>query len=185
MNRITKVVIIALSLAVFSYAALGYVLSRTADEKSYRSLTVYGEVLNKIQEDYVEEPNMAKVSSGALHGLLESLPDSMSSYMSAPEYADYKKSLDAHPAGQIGVVLAKNNVNLGDALCSEVEGFNLLWVMRTWTSVKRASDCCFVRAASSSLSSLSCCELSLPCCPMIMLPSQNIRLYSVTPEAWK
>jgi carboxyl-terminal processing protease len=106
MNRITKVVIIALSLAVFSYAALGYVLSRTNDEKSYRSLTVYSEVLQKVQEDYVEEPNMAKVAAGGLHGLLESL-DSMSSYMSAQEYADYKKSLAAHSEGQIGAVLSK------------------------------------------------------------------------------
>ena len=106
MNRITKVIVIALSLAVFSYAALGYVLSRTADEKSYRSLTVYGEVLTKIQEDYVEEPNMAKVSVGGLHGLVESL-DAMSSYMSAAEYADYKKQVAAHSEGQIGAVLSK------------------------------------------------------------------------------
>jgi carboxyl-terminal processing protease len=106
MNRATKIIVIALSLAVFSYAALGYVLSRTADEKSYRSLTVYSEVLNKIQEDYVEEPNMAKVSVGGLHGLVESL-DAMSSYMSAAEYADYKKQLAAHSEGQIGAVLSK------------------------------------------------------------------------------
>jgi carboxyl-terminal processing protease len=109
MNRTTKIAIIVLSLVVFSYAALGYVLGRKDDEKAYRSLTVYSEVLQKIQEDYVEEPNMAKVSSGALHGLLEALPDSMSSYMSAQEYTDYKKSLDAHPAGQIGAVLAKRS----------------------------------------------------------------------------
>src|SRR5580698_4614854 len=109
MTGTTKIAVVVFSLMVFSYAALGYVLGRKDDEKSYRSLTVYSEVLQKIQEEYVEEPNMAKVSSGALHGLLESLPDSMSSYMSAPEYADYKKSLDAHPAGQIGVVLAKKS----------------------------------------------------------------------------
>jgi carboxyl-terminal processing protease len=108
MNRTTKIVVIALSLTVFSYAALGYVLSRTADEKSYRSLTVYGEVLNKIQEDYVEEPNMAKVSVGGLHGLVESL-DAMSSYMSPAEYADYKKQMASHPQGQIGAVLAKRS----------------------------------------------------------------------------
>jgi carboxyl-terminal processing protease len=106
MSRTIKVVVIALSLAVFSYAALGYVLSRTADEKSYRSLTVYSEVLNKIQEDYVEEPNMAKVSVGGLHGLVESL-DAMSSYMSAAEYADYKKQVATHSEGQLGAVLSK------------------------------------------------------------------------------
>jgi carboxyl-terminal processing protease len=108
MSRTTKIVVIALSLAVFSYAALGYVLSRTADEKSYRSLTVYSEVLNKIQEDYVEEPNMAKVSVGGLHGLVESL-DAMSSYMSAAEYAEYKKQLASHSEGQLGAVLSKRS----------------------------------------------------------------------------
>lgn len=109
MNRTTKIVVVALSLGVFSYAALGFVLSRTADEKSYRSLTVYSEVLNKIQEDYVEEPNMAKVSVGGLHGLVESL-DAMSSYMSAAEYADYKKQLATHSEGQLGAVLSKRAV---------------------------------------------------------------------------
>jgi carboxyl-terminal processing protease len=106
MNRSIKITVIALSLAVFSYAALGYVLGRTDDEKSYRSLTVYTEVLQKIQEDYVEEPSIPKVTVGALHGLLESL-DAMSSYMSAQEYAEYQKQLATHPQGQVGAVLSK------------------------------------------------------------------------------
>jgi carboxyl-terminal processing protease len=106
MNRSIKIVVIALSLMVFSYAALGYVLGRTDDEKSYRSLTVYSEVLQKIQEDYVEEPSIPKVTVGALHGLLESL-DAMSSYMSAQEYSEYQKQLAAHPQGQVGTVLSK------------------------------------------------------------------------------
>ncbi len=109
MNRTTKIAVIVLSLMVFSYAALGYVLGKQGEEKSYRSLTVFSEVLNKIQEDYVEEPNMAKVSSGALHGLLESLPDSMSSYMGAQEYTDYKKYLAGDPKGQSGAVLSKRS----------------------------------------------------------------------------
>jgi len=109
MNRATKVAIVLASLGIFSYAALGYVLGRQDDEKTYRSLTVYSEVLTKVQQEYVEEPNMAKVSSGALHGLLESLPDSMSSYMSPQEYADYKKAVAAHPAGQSGAVLSKRS----------------------------------------------------------------------------
>lgn len=71
MNRFTKIAVITLSLLVFSYASLGYVLKQD-DQKSYRSLTVYSEVLERIQEEYVEEPNMTKVTAGALHGLLES-----------------------------------------------------------------------------------------------------------------
>jgi carboxyl-terminal processing protease len=106
MNRLTKLTVVALSLAVFSYASLGYVLRKTDDEKSYRSLTVYGEVLQRIQEEYVEEPNMAKVTAGALHGLLESL-DSMSSYLSPQEYTEYKKQVTARTQGQTGIALSK------------------------------------------------------------------------------
>ncbi len=107
MNRLTKLTVVALSLAVFSYAALGYVLRKTDDEKSYRSLTVYGEVLQRVQEEYVEEPNMAKVTAGALHGLLESL-DSMSSYLSPQEYAEYKKQVTSRTQGQTGLALSKS-----------------------------------------------------------------------------
>ena len=64
MNRFTKIAVIALSLLVFSYASLGYVLKQD-DQKSYRSLTVYSEVLERIQEEYVEEPNMTKVTAVA------------------------------------------------------------------------------------------------------------------------
>ncbi len=105
MNRPIKIAIVVLSLLVFSYAALGYVL-KSDDEKSYRALTVYSEVLEKVQEDYVEEPNIPKATAGGLHGLLESL-DAMSSYMSPAEYTEFKKNAAAKPTGQIGAVLSK------------------------------------------------------------------------------
>ncbi|MFZ0819265.1 MAG: S41 family peptidase [Candidatus Acidiferrales bacterium] len=105
MNRPTKIAIVVLSLMVFSYAALGYVL-KSDDEKSYRALTVYSEVLEKVQDEYVEEPSIPKATTGALHGLLESL-DAMSSYMSPQEYSEFKKNAGAKPAGQIGAVLSK------------------------------------------------------------------------------
>ena len=107
MNRFTKIAVIALSLLVFSYASLGYVLKQD-DQKSYRSLTVYSEVLERIQEEYVEEPNMTKVTAGALHGLLESL-DPMSSYLSPQEYSEYKKQISAHAQGQTGATLSKRS----------------------------------------------------------------------------
>ena len=51
---------------------------------------VYEEVLKKVQTDYVVEPNVDKVTDGALHGLLEGL-DADSSYLSPAEYAVYKQ----------------------------------------------------------------------------------------------
>jgi len=91
---------------IFCYAGLGHVLGRTPDDKAYKSLTVYSEVLQKIQQDYVDEPNLHLVTSGSLHGLLESL-DPQSSYLTAREYADYKQKQAANVSGDAGLTLSK------------------------------------------------------------------------------
>ena len=43
----------------------------------------------RIQSDYVTDPNITDVTTGALHGLLESL-DADSSYLTPTEYKIYK-----------------------------------------------------------------------------------------------
>ena len=106
MSRAAKLTVLSLSLVVLSYVALGYVLGKTEDNRAYRSLAVFGEVLQHIQQDYVEEPNLPLVTSGALHGLLESL-DPLSSYLSPREYADYKQKLQNGARGEIGATLSK------------------------------------------------------------------------------
>jgi carboxyl-terminal processing protease len=106
MNRKARFAIIAVSLAVFCYAGIGHVLGRTSDDRAYKSLTVYGEVLNKIQSDYVDEPNMHLVTAGALHGLLESL-DAESSYLTPREYTEYKQKQQSSGTGETGLSLSK------------------------------------------------------------------------------
>jgi carboxyl-terminal processing protease len=106
MSRLTKLIVVSLSVLVFLYVALGYMLGKSGDDKTYRSLTVYGEVLQHVQQDYVEEPNLQLVTSGALHGLLESL-DPRSSYLSPREYAEYKQKLHNGVRGEIGAALSK------------------------------------------------------------------------------
>jgi carboxyl-terminal processing protease len=106
MNRPVRIGILCVSVAIFFYAGLGHVLGRTPDEKAYRSLTVFGEVLQKIQQDYVDEPNMRIVSAGSLHGLLESL-DPQSSYFTPREYDEYKKKLQSASTGETGLTLSK------------------------------------------------------------------------------
>jgi len=49
MNRLAKVSIVSLSVIIFLYSGLGYVL-KANDDKSFRSLSVFGEVLQHIQE---------------------------------------------------------------------------------------------------------------------------------------
>ncbi len=106
MSRLAKLIVVTLSVAIFLYVALAYVLGKTAEDKTYRSLSVYGEVLQHIQQDYVEEPNLPLVTSGALHGLLESL-DPQSSYLSPREFAEYKQKLQNGGRGEIGAALSK------------------------------------------------------------------------------
>jgi len=106
MSSLTRKVVVALSAVVFAFVAVGYVRGRSSNEKAFRALTVYGEVLEHIQRDYVDEPNMPAVTNGALHGLLDSL-DPHSSYLSPLEYADYKqKSVSGAKAGT-GLVLTR------------------------------------------------------------------------------
>ena len=106
MNRTARIAIIAVSIAVFCYAGLGHVLGQTREERAYKSLTVYGEVVQKIQQDYVDEPNMHLVTAGALHGLLESL-DPESSYLTPREFTEYKQKNASTNPGDTGLTLSK------------------------------------------------------------------------------
>src|SRR6202165_229174 len=106
MNRAARIGILLASVAIFCYAGLGHFLGHTPDDKAYKSLTVYGEVLQKIQQDYVDEPNMRTVTAGSLHGLLESL-DTQSSYLTPREYDEYKKKIQNPGTGESGITLSK------------------------------------------------------------------------------
>jgi len=106
MSSLTRKIVIILSVAVFAFVAVGYVRGRSSDEKAFRALTVYSEVLEHIQRDYVDEPNMPAVTNGALHGLLDSL-DPQSSYLSPLEYADYKQKSSSGAKATAGLALTK------------------------------------------------------------------------------
>lgn len=106
MNRAARIGVLVASVVIFCYASIGHVLGRTPDDKAYKSLTVYGEVLQKIQADYVDEPNMHLVTAGSLHGLLESL-DPESSYLTPREYSEYKQKKQDSSTGETGLNLSK------------------------------------------------------------------------------
>src|SRR5260370_27423896 len=71
----------------------------------YSHMQVYSEVLHRIRTEYVEEPNINSVTSGALHGLLESL-DADSTYLSPAEYKAFKQSKSDGKAN-IGATISK------------------------------------------------------------------------------
>jgi carboxyl-terminal processing protease len=106
MNSVAKKIVVILSVFVFAYVATGYVLGRSSDDKAFRALTVYGDVLNRIEHEYVDDPNMHQVTSGALHGLLDSL-DPQSAYLSPREYSDYKEKVAVKTKGEAGLTLTR------------------------------------------------------------------------------
>ncbi len=72
---------------------------------AYKQIGVYQQVLRRIQSDYVTDPNINTVTTGALHGLLESL-DADSSYLTPTEYKIYKER-PASGVAQIGITVSK------------------------------------------------------------------------------
>jgi carboxyl-terminal processing protease len=108
MNRFARLAILGVSILVVCWVGIGNVIGRTANDKAYKSLQVYSEVLQKIQQDYVDEPNMHLVTAGSLHGLLESL-DPESSYLTPREYTEYKEKSANPGSGESGLNLSKRS----------------------------------------------------------------------------
>jgi len=106
MNSMAKKIVVGVSVLIMAYVATGYVRARASDDKAFHALTVYSEVLEHIQRDYVDDPNLHQVTSGALHGLLDSL-DPQSAYLSPLEYADYKEKSANHAKASAGIALTK------------------------------------------------------------------------------
>src|SRR5271168_4270110 len=106
MSPLGKKIVLGISLLVVAYAATGYMLGRSPDDKAFRALTVYSEVLEHIQRDYVDDPNMHAVTNGSLHGLLDSL-DPQSAYLSPLEYKDFKEKSASNPPAETGLALTR------------------------------------------------------------------------------
>jgi len=113
-SRVFQRLVFVLSAAIFAALGLGFVLGEFGwfgvhaggdQEGAYRQMRVYAEVLKKVQTDYVTPPDINDVTTGALHGLLESL-DSDSSYLTATEYKIYKERPTTGVA-QVGIAVSK------------------------------------------------------------------------------
>src|SRR5580765_7202504 len=107
MSMKAKAAILVSSFAVLLFMVVGGLggVRASSNDGAYRQLQVYSEVLSRVNSEYVEDPNIPKVTDGALHGLLEAL-DSNSSYLSPREFDDYKsKKSDAK--ADIGAAVSK------------------------------------------------------------------------------
>ncbi len=111
MPKLSKILLLTASAVLVLTIFLGVNasgVSAAADtdsqDNAYHQINVYSEVLQHIQSDYVEEPNISLVTNGALRGLLESL-DADSSYLSPDDYKLYKAS--AGGKAQVGINISK------------------------------------------------------------------------------
>src|SRR5258708_1154108 len=107
MSKKFQVLLLTSSMLIIAFALIGglgiHASSNNGD--SYKQMTVYSEVLPPIHTEYLEEPNISSVTSGALHGLLESL-DANSSYLRPGEYKIFKQKKGDGKAG-IGATVSK------------------------------------------------------------------------------
>lgn len=103
----TKAAILVISFAVLVFVVIGSMggVHASSNDGAYRQLQVYSEVLSRVQSEYVSDPNIPKVTDGALHGLLESL-DSNSSYLTPDAYKAYKDH-KSQGKGDIGAIISK------------------------------------------------------------------------------
>ena len=113
-SRFFQRLVFVLAAAVFAALGLGFGLGEFGffgvhaggdQDGAYRQMNVYQQVLKRIQTDYVTEPNMNDVTTGALHGLLESL-DADSSYLTPTEYKIYRDR-PATGVAQVGLTVSK------------------------------------------------------------------------------
>ena len=89
-----KLNLIVVTLIVFSFFTKAY--SETTD-KLYKKIDLFGEVLEKIQDEYVDEVDQSDVMDSAINGVLQSL-DPYSAYMNPKIF----KEMQTETSGEFG-----------------------------------------------------------------------------------
>jgi carboxyl-terminal processing protease len=103
----TKFTVIVFSAFLALYAVVGGLLTRAQQPANDpgAQLRIFENVLQHIQSDYVDEPNMQKVRAGALRGLAYGL-DPYSTYLTADQVRDYRSEVKDNQVG-IGAELSQ------------------------------------------------------------------------------
>ncbi|MDE0627220.1 MAG: S41 family peptidase [Bryobacterales bacterium] len=105
-----KFSVICSSFLITILLVVGAVLGKSEEQEgAYRPLAVYTEILARIKSDYVEEPDIPKVTQGAIQGLVEYL-DPVSSYLVPEQYAEYqaaRESIDGGSGLSTGMIVRK------------------------------------------------------------------------------
>src|ERR1700754_3777826 len=108
MSLRTKFILILLSATLTLYTVVGGWISTRAQQPANdpnAQLRIFESVLQHIQSDYVDEPNMDKVRAGALRGLAYGL-DPYSTYLTPEQVRDYNSGAKNNQTG-IGAELSQ------------------------------------------------------------------------------
>lgn len=103
-----KFLIGLVSVSIAAYAFAGSIIGTFAQQPindAGAQIRIFESVLQHIQNDYVDEPNLEKVRDGALRGLADGL-DPYSSYLTADQVKDFQNS-KANPKVGIGAEFSK------------------------------------------------------------------------------
>lgn len=99
-----KTIVLCLSALVVFYIVCGGFLGRVvARDDTYKNLSIFNDTLKKIQDEYVEKPSPAKLTTGCLKGLAEGV-DFYSCYLTPEEYR-FIQTQGKNSAG-VGIILS-------------------------------------------------------------------------------
>lgn len=120
-----KLSILVVSVAIALYAVIGGMLSpwtraQQPINDAGAQIRIFESVLQHIQNDYVDEPNLEKVRYGALRGLVGGL-DPYSSYLTPQQVTEYNS---AKASNKVGIGAEFSQVSLYLYVISVVKGSN-------------------------------------------------------------
>lgn len=106
MSSKIKFWVLVISSVLVVYSTVGGVLGRvSAQDGSYPQLTVFMDVIDKIRNEYVDEPSLSQAMEGAIRGMVERI-DPNGGYLS-PESVEFYEDFDLLESAGIGVLLVR------------------------------------------------------------------------------
>jgi carboxyl-terminal processing protease len=106
MSSRTRLIVMSISAPVIAFAIVGGFLGKVmAGQDTYPHLKVFGDVVDLVSSNYVEEVNLDKVMKGAMHGLADAL-DPDSAYLTPEEVRQVESGAPLPPAG-VGLELTR------------------------------------------------------------------------------
>jgi carboxyl-terminal processing protease len=106
MNSRTRFIVMTISAPVIAFAVVGGFLGKVmAREDTYPQLRIFGDVVDLISSNYVEEANIDRVMRGAMKGLADGL-DPDSAYLTPDEVKQVEAGTPL-PPGDVGIELTR------------------------------------------------------------------------------